>query len=122
MGVGEAVEAVRDGLPVIIPTDTVYGLCASCYREAPVERLRRYVDDLRRAARAADDQQLLHYATARERLAMVVAEDARRQKEAAGGTVGGGGGGHGGPHRRGVGRSKPASTRLFVQTILDWVE
>jgi L-threonylcarbamoyladenylate synthase len=41
MGVGEAVEAVRDGLPVILPTDTVYGLCASCYRAAPVERLRR---------------------------------------------------------------------------------
>jgi L-threonylcarbamoyladenylate synthase len=41
MGVGEAVEAIRDGLPVILPTDTVYGLCVSCYREAPVERLRR---------------------------------------------------------------------------------
>jgi L-threonylcarbamoyladenylate synthase len=41
MGVGEAVEAIRDGLPVILPTDTVYGLCASCYREAPVQRLRR---------------------------------------------------------------------------------
>jgi L-threonylcarbamoyladenylate synthase len=41
MGVAEAIAAVRDGLPVILPTDTVYGLCASCYREGPVQRLRR---------------------------------------------------------------------------------
>jgi L-threonylcarbamoyladenylate synthase len=41
VGVAEAVAAVRDGLPVILPTDTVYGLCASCYREGPVQRLRR---------------------------------------------------------------------------------
>jgi L-threonylcarbamoyladenylate synthase len=41
MGLDAAVSALRDGLPVILPTDTVYGLTASCYREAPVERLRR---------------------------------------------------------------------------------
>ena len=52
----------------------------------PVERLKRYVDDLRRRSRAGDDQQLLHYAAGRERLAMLLAEDARRQKEEAGGS------------------------------------
>jgi DNA helicase IV len=52
----------------------------------PVERLKRYVDDLRRRSRAADDQQLLHYAAGRERLAMLLAEDARRQKEEVGGS------------------------------------
>jgi hypothetical protein len=52
----------------------------------PVERLKRYVDDVRRRARTEDDQQLLHYAAGRERLAVLVAEDARRQKEEAGGS------------------------------------
>jgi L-threonylcarbamoyladenylate synthase len=41
MGLDAAVSALRDGLSVILPTDTVYGLTASCYREPPVERLRR---------------------------------------------------------------------------------
>jgi L-threonylcarbamoyladenylate synthase len=41
VGVEEAVIALRTGLPVILPTDTVYGLCADAYREAPVERLSR---------------------------------------------------------------------------------
>jgi L-threonylcarbamoyladenylate synthase len=41
MALETAVSALRDGLPVILPTDTVYGLIASCYREGPVERLRR---------------------------------------------------------------------------------
>ncbi|HEY3070801.1 MAG TPA: L-threonylcarbamoyladenylate synthase [Gaiellaceae bacterium] len=41
MGVEEAVTALRTGLPVILPTDTVYGLCADAYREAPVQRLVR---------------------------------------------------------------------------------
>jgi L-threonylcarbamoyladenylate synthase len=41
MGVEEAVTALKTGLPVILPTDTVYGLCADAYREAPVERLIR---------------------------------------------------------------------------------
>lgn len=41
MGVEETVTALRAGLPVILPTDTVYGLCADAYREAPVRRLSR---------------------------------------------------------------------------------
>jgi DNA helicase IV len=52
----------------------------------PVERLKRYVDDLRRRGRAAEDQQVLHYAAGRERLAMSLAEDARRQSEETGGS------------------------------------
>jgi AAA domain len=51
------------------------------------ERLKRFVDDLRRAGTGtADDQQLVHYAAGRERLAMAVAEYARRMKEAGGGS------------------------------------
>jgi L-threonylcarbamoyladenylate synthase len=41
MEVGEAVSALRAGLPVVLPTDTVYGLCADASSEAAVERLRR---------------------------------------------------------------------------------
>ena len=37
----EAVAAIRAGQPVVLPTDTVYGLCADAYREAPVLRLAR---------------------------------------------------------------------------------
>jgi L-threonylcarbamoyladenylate synthase len=37
----DPVAAIRAGRPVILPTDTVYGLCASAYREAPVLRLYR---------------------------------------------------------------------------------
>jgi L-threonylcarbamoyladenylate synthase len=37
----EAVEAIRAGKPVILPTDTVYGLCADAYHEGPSERLAR---------------------------------------------------------------------------------
>jgi L-threonylcarbamoyladenylate synthase len=36
-----AVAALRAGKPVLLPTDTVYGLCADGYREAPVRRLTR---------------------------------------------------------------------------------
>jgi L-threonylcarbamoyladenylate synthase len=39
--VDEAVAAVQAGRPVILPTDTVYGLCASPYREEPVLRVYR---------------------------------------------------------------------------------
>ena len=39
--VDEAVAALRNGNAVILPTDTVYGLCADAYREAPVRRLAR---------------------------------------------------------------------------------
>jgi L-threonylcarbamoyladenylate synthase len=37
--VEQAVEALRAGEPVILPTDTVYGLCASPHRAADVARL-----------------------------------------------------------------------------------
>jgi L-threonylcarbamoyladenylate synthase len=36
--VDHAVAALRAGKPVLLPTDTVYGLCASPYSEAPVRR------------------------------------------------------------------------------------
>jgi DNA helicase IV len=65
--------------------DVLVPLAGRRYR-VPVERLKRYVDDLRRQGRADDDQRLLHYAAARERLAMLLASDARRQKEEAGGS------------------------------------
>jgi L-threonylcarbamoyladenylate synthase len=35
----EVVAAVRAGQPVVVPTDTVYGLAADAFREAPVRRL-----------------------------------------------------------------------------------
>jgi len=35
----DAVRALRAGKPVILPTDTVYGLCASAYTSRPAERL-----------------------------------------------------------------------------------
>jgi L-threonylcarbamoyladenylate synthase len=42
MGVVEgAVAAIRAGQPVVLPTDTVYGLCSSPYSEAPVLRAYR---------------------------------------------------------------------------------
>jgi len=34
-----ALAAIRDGKPVILPTDTVYGLVTSPFREGPVRRL-----------------------------------------------------------------------------------
>lgn len=37
--VEDAVAGIRAGKPVVLPTDTVYGLCADAYREAPVLRL-----------------------------------------------------------------------------------
>jgi L-threonylcarbamoyladenylate synthase len=37
--IDQAVAAVRDGKPVIIPTDTVYGLVATPFSDAPVRRL-----------------------------------------------------------------------------------
>lgn len=39
--IDEAVAAIKAGLPVVLPTDTVYGLCAEAYREEPVQRLAR---------------------------------------------------------------------------------
>ena len=37
----DAVAAIRAGKPVILPTDTVYGLCCMPYREEPVRHLYR---------------------------------------------------------------------------------
>ena len=37
----EAVAAIRAGQAVVLPTDTVYGLCVDAYREAPARRLYR---------------------------------------------------------------------------------
>jgi L-threonylcarbamoyladenylate synthase len=37
--VEDAVAALQAGKPVILPTDTVYGLCADPFRSEPVERL-----------------------------------------------------------------------------------
>lgn len=39
--VDEAVAAIRVGSPVVLPTDTVYGLCCTPYREQPARRLYR---------------------------------------------------------------------------------
>lgn len=39
-----AVEAIREGEPVVLPTDTVYGLCTTPYRSEPVLRLARLKD------------------------------------------------------------------------------
>ena len=36
---GDAVAALRAGRLVVLPTDTVYGLCADAYRESPCRRL-----------------------------------------------------------------------------------
>lgn len=36
-----ALDALRAGKPILLPTDTVYGLCATPYREDPVRRLSR---------------------------------------------------------------------------------
>jgi hypothetical protein len=68
------------------PADDVQVPLAGRRHRVPVERLKRYVDDLRRRGRAGEDQQVLHHAAGRERLAMLLAEDARRQAEAAGGS------------------------------------
>lgn len=37
----EAADAIRAGKPVILPTDTVYGLCSSAFSAAPTEKLYR---------------------------------------------------------------------------------
>jgi len=39
--VDDAVAGLRAGQPVLLPTDTVYGLCVDAYREAPSLRLAR---------------------------------------------------------------------------------
>src|SRR4051812_7154950 len=71
---------------IVKPADSIQVPLAGRRYRVPVERLKRYVDDLRRRGQHADDQQLVHYAAGRERLAMTLAEDARRQKELGGGS------------------------------------
>jgi L-threonylcarbamoyladenylate synthase len=39
--IDEAVAAIRAGRSVVLPTDTVYGLCADAYREGPARGLAR---------------------------------------------------------------------------------
>jgi L-threonylcarbamoyladenylate synthase len=39
--VEDAIAGIRAGQPVILPTDTVYGLCTSPFREGPVSKLAR---------------------------------------------------------------------------------
>jgi hypothetical protein len=68
------------------PVDSIQVPLSGRRYRIPVERLKRYVDDVRRRGRGDDDQQLLHYAAGRERVATLLAEDARRQKEEAGGS------------------------------------
>ncbi|MGY2078958.1 HelD family protein [Modestobacter sp. SYSU DS0657] len=69
------------------PVDSVQVTLSGRKYRIGEDRLKRFVDDLRRAGTSgADDQQLVHYAAGRERLAMGLAEYARRLKEAGGGS------------------------------------
>ena len=57
----DAVAALRAGELVILPTDTVYGLCAFAYRSEPAERLYQLKqrDRLQPTALVANDLDLL---------------------------------------------------------------
>ncbi|WP_308128078.1 HelD family protein [Modestobacter italicus] len=69
------------------PTDSVQVTLSGRKYRIGDDRLKRFVDDLRRAGTSGvDEQQLVHYAAGRERLAMSLAEYARRLKEAGGGS------------------------------------
>jgi len=69
------------------PVDSVQVTLAGRKYRIGEERLKRFVDDLRRAGTSGvDDQQLVHYAAGRERLGLNLAEYARRLKEAGGGS------------------------------------
>lgn len=60
--IDEVVAAVKAGKPVILPTDTVYGLCADAYREKPVRRLytlKRRPETMPTAMLAADLEAIL---------------------------------------------------------------
>jgi L-threonylcarbamoyladenylate synthase len=59
--VDAAVEAIRTGRLAVVPTDTVYGLAASPYSEAPVRRLYRAKgrEDVQPTALVAADLELL---------------------------------------------------------------
>ena len=55
------VDAIRAGRPVLLPTDTVYGLCANPYREEHARRLYRLKgrEDRRPTALVASDVDML---------------------------------------------------------------
>jgi L-threonylcarbamoyladenylate synthase len=59
--IDEAVAGIRAGEPVVLPTDTVYGLCADAFNEDPVRRLYRLKgrDDLQPTAIVAADEAAL---------------------------------------------------------------
>jgi L-threonylcarbamoyladenylate synthase len=59
--VDRAVAALRAGEPVVLPTDTVYGLCANPYSEEPVRRAYRLKgrDDKQPSAILASDVDML---------------------------------------------------------------
>jgi L-threonylcarbamoyladenylate synthase len=60
--VEEAVAALREGKLVVLPTDTVYGLCADGYREGPFRqlcRVKRRPDGMPASLLAADVDGLL---------------------------------------------------------------
>jgi L-threonylcarbamoyladenylate synthase len=59
--IAPVVEALAAGRPVLLPTDTVYGLCANPYRSDYVERLYRLKgrDDLKPTALVASDLDML---------------------------------------------------------------
>jgi DNA helicase IV len=86
-GDGRMAEVLRRALwgAISKPADSLQVPLAGRRYRVPVERLKRYVDDLRRGGGAVD-RLSVHYAAGRDRLAMRLAEDARRQKEEAGGS------------------------------------
>jgi L-threonylcarbamoyladenylate synthase len=57
----EVVAVIRGGQPVVLPTDTVYGLCADAYHQVPVRRLYRLKgrDELQPTALVAADVDVL---------------------------------------------------------------
>jgi L-threonylcarbamoyladenylate synthase len=59
--IDEVVAAIRGGQPVVLPTDTVYGLCADAFHEEPVRRLYRLKgrDDFHPTALVATDDAAL---------------------------------------------------------------
>jgi L-threonylcarbamoyladenylate synthase len=59
--VEDAIAGIRAGQPVILPTDTVYGLCTTPYREGPAARLARLKgrDAVEPIALAAADMDML---------------------------------------------------------------
>jgi L-threonylcarbamoyladenylate synthase len=59
--IDDVVAALRGGKPVVLPTDTVYGLCADAFHEEPVRRLYRLKgrEDVQPTALLAADEGVL---------------------------------------------------------------